>query len=440
LFVTLTNYTNISKIALIEKYSEVGKVNSNSKNNSQTLHTGDIETNYTYEKAKVVKPAAMMVPSYVKKLPKKEQDEILFQVPKIILAVGEEEVNELRKRYEEFKNLYPDLKPLEAKEIAKVEPNIMKARKKNEKVFALYTTKGYAVNYKKLSESFVKQAMLSKTKTKDLLLEHKVSKIEKSNYGYKISTNKGKIEAKAVVVDADSYSLLFAKSLGYGEEYSLIPIAGSFYFSPEVLKGKVYTMQDKKLPFAAVHADPDVKVPNKTRWGPTAKFFPVLESGKLKTSLDYFKSSGLLRFKTIKSFAKILGDWARLKYLLKNMSYDIPIIGKRLFMPNIQKIVPSMKASDIKIAKGFGGMRLQRVDTNTHELQLGEGKILGDNILFNMTPSPGATVCLYNATRDAKTVIKFLGKKYKFNNKKMEKDFSEDTTKKNGVSANFYSS
>jgi malate dehydrogenase (quinone) len=59
-------------------------------------------------------------------------------------------------------------------------------------------------------------------------------------------------------------------------------------------------------------------------------------------------------------------------------------------------------------ARGYGGMRLQRVDTRTRELLLGEGKIVGDDIIFNMTPSPGASVCLYNAMRDAEQIAKFV--------------------------------
>ena len=45
---------------------------------------------------------------------------------------------------------------------------------------------------------------------------------------------------------------------------------------------------------------------------------------------------------------------------------------------------------------------------------MGEVKIKGDNIIFNMTPSPGASVCLKNAQKDARTVINFFGDKYKF--------------------------
>ena len=53
-FFTAGKYTNIGKVALIEKESSAGMVNSSSENNSQTLHEGDIETNYSLEKAKIV--------------------------------------------------------------------------------------------------------------------------------------------------------------------------------------------------------------------------------------------------------------------------------------------------------------------------------------------------------------------------------------------------
>lgn len=45
LFHLLAEYTDISDVVLVEKYDALAKVNSNGRNNSQTLHCGDIETN-----------------------------------------------------------------------------------------------------------------------------------------------------------------------------------------------------------------------------------------------------------------------------------------------------------------------------------------------------------------------------------------------------------
>jgi malate dehydrogenase (quinone) len=63
------------------------------------------------------------------------------------------------------------------------------------------------------------------------------------------------VVAKVVIITAAAYSLLFAKSLGYGKDYALLNIAGNFYLAPGVLNGKVYTVQLKKIPFAAIHGD-----------------------------------------------------------------------------------------------------------------------------------------------------------------------------------------
>src|SRR5512137_376497 len=72
LLYTLSNYTDIKNIGLIEKYSDFGLVNSASYNNSQTLHFGDIETNYSLEKARSVKRMADMVMKYVENEKKSE--------------------------------------------------------------------------------------------------------------------------------------------------------------------------------------------------------------------------------------------------------------------------------------------------------------------------------------------------------------------------------
>ena len=43
LLYVLSNYTNIKKIALVEKESTIAKMNSNSLSNSQTLHFGEVK-------------------------------------------------------------------------------------------------------------------------------------------------------------------------------------------------------------------------------------------------------------------------------------------------------------------------------------------------------------------------------------------------------------
>ncbi len=65
LLYTVAKFTDVERVALLEKEEEIAAINSHHTNNSQTLHFGDIETNYTLEKAEEVKEGAEMVAGYL---------------------------------------------------------------------------------------------------------------------------------------------------------------------------------------------------------------------------------------------------------------------------------------------------------------------------------------------------------------------------------------
>ena len=132
-----------------------------------------------------------------------------------------------------------------------------------------------------------------------------------------------------------------------------------------------------------------------------------------------------MSLKAIFSFIKILADFTILKYILLNLIYDLPWIGKRLFIKKVKKIVPSITLKDLKFAHGYGGVRPQIVNLNTRSLELGEAKILGEKILFNVTPSPGASTCLQNSQDDANHIINFLGDDYAFEQERFIQDLAK---------------
>ena len=65
LFYELSKYTSVDSLCLLEKYEALSTLNSKASSNSQTIHIGDIETNYTLEKAKITKRTAKMVENFV---------------------------------------------------------------------------------------------------------------------------------------------------------------------------------------------------------------------------------------------------------------------------------------------------------------------------------------------------------------------------------------
>jgi malate dehydrogenase (quinone) len=88
----------------------------------------------------------------------------------------------------------------------------------------------------------------------------------------------------------------------------------------------------------------------------------------------------------------------------------------------VRKIVPTLKLSELQYAKGIGGTRPQIVNNTSRKLEMGEAKLCGDKIIFNITPSPGASTCLGNAYSDAFRIIEFLDNKFKFNDLAFKKD------------------
>jgi malate dehydrogenase (quinone) len=409
-----TRYSSIKHIGVIEKYAAPSRVNSLSSNNSQTLHCGDIETNYTLDKALKVQRAASMLRNYA--VSQADAHHIIYKFPKMVLGVGAEECELLRKRFEIFSPHYPKLQLLDKKAIARIEPNVSMNGEtfRKDEIIALGSTGEYtAVNFEALSRSFVRQSQIEaeerSDKTVDMHYNEYVEHIREEDGGFTIVTQGVCYRAKSLVVCAGGHSLKLAHDLGYGHHYSVLPIAGSYYFTPHVLNGKVYTVQNDALPFAAIHGDPDVLVPGVTRFGPTALVLPILERYNLKTLPDFLQV-----FNFDRKVAKVLWGLLRVKdirnYMFKNFLYEIPVLRKLLFLKEVRKIVPSLKLGDLKFATKVGGIRPQLIDKDHGELLMGEAKInVGNGSIFNMTPSPGGTSCIETAELDMRTIVEFLG-------------------------------
>jgi len=403
IFYVLSRYTDVKSAILLEKNVNFGQVNSSEKNNSQTLHFGDIETNYSFEKAVATKEASELVLSYL--LAGKERTANIYSCShKMALAVGEVEVLELKKRYEKFKTLFSELKWMDEDEIVKIEPLVVLGRKKSEKIAAVYSEKGIVVDFGRLAQDFARMGQENRADF-DTSLGTKILSIVENENGFLINTSKGNVRAKKVVVAMCSHSLMFAKKMGYGEKFSILPVGGNYYTSErKVLNGKVYTMQSGKLPFAAIHGDPNIHNINETRFGPTANIMPFLERNKPATFIDFLKSS-VNNSSSMFALIKVISDRLLLNFLFKSLVYAVPVVGTWAFVRLSRKIIPTLKYSDFRNGQTKAGIRPQLIDNVTGKLVMGEAEIIGKNIIFHVSPSPGATVCLSTAK---KTVIKLM--------------------------------
>jgi len=447
----LARYTDLERIVLVERYPQLAQVNSRASSNSQTIHCGDIETNYTLEKALGVKRTAEMIVHYARLLEPHVRERCVFRTPKMVLAVGEAECEALRERFARFSPHFPAMELLEKEQIAAWEPNValFNGQLRPEPLLAIGIRSTYtAVDYEQLAASFVDQARAAVAGSTaadggprhlDLLLGTTVRRITPDGDLFRVElvptptcgttqSAPREILARHVVVNAGAHSLLMAQQMGYGLNYSCLPVAGSFYFTPDLLRGKVYTLQNDKLPFAAIHGDPDVRAPGQTRFGPTALLLPLLERYRPASFWEFLR---VLRL----DWAVLTVLWQLLRvadirnYILRNLLFEVPWLGRRLFLADARKIVPGMRLEDLRFAKGFGGVRPQLIDKRERLLMLGEASIPArPGLVFNVTPSPGGTCCLGNAARDLEAIAERLG--CGFDRERLARELYGETTLK----------
>lgn len=424
LFYELAKYTDVKRIALVEKYGSLSTLNSKGTSNSQTIHCGDIETNYTVEKAKKVKETANMVVKYC--LQHGYENKFMFAHQKMAIGVGDTEVAYMKKRYEDFKELYPYMEVFDKEKLAQIEPKLIydaNGKERPEEIVGVGVEGGEysTIDFGVMSESLVENAQKVEDKVTDIFLNSQVLSIKKFGDVHVVMTKERTFTADFVVVNAGAHSLFLAHQMGYGLDFSCLPMAGSFYISKKkILHGKVYMVQNPKLPFAALHGDPDILAEGCTRFGPTALMLPKLERYVNGTYLDFLHTLRL-DHNVIKVFYDLLKDSEIRNYVFRNFLFEVPKYGKELFIKDARKIVPSLQLEDIEYAKNFGGVRPQVIDKKTQKLMLGEASVNpGTGVVFNMTPSPGATSCLGNARRDVRIVCEYLGRT--FNEEHFNKD------------------
>jgi len=430
LFYELARYSDAQSICMLEKYEDLATLNSKGTSNSQTIHVGDIETNYTLEKAKITKRTANMIVKF--NLMRGLQDKIMFKHQKMALGVGDKEVEFIKSRYEEFKDLFPYLELWDKEKLRELEPKLVYANKNQtidrpEPIVAMGTQSEYTtVDFGAMTKELAK-ASQDEDKTTDIYYNAEVDEIEKVDDKFKLTATNGAVfTADFVVVNAGAHSLYLAHKMGYGKHMGSLSMAGSFYITnDEYLNGKVYMVQNPKLPFAALHGDPDILCDGKTRFGPTALALLVLE--RYKSGRSFFQCLKTLNFdgNILKIFWDLLKDSDIRNYIFKNFLFEIPVINKKLFVKDARKIVPSLSTDDIEYAKEFGGVRPQVLNKEEQKLMLGEASIdTNEGIIFNMTPSPGATSCLGNANRDIKVVCEYLN--LTFNEQKFKEELTDD--------------
>lgn len=417
----LTRYGGVKRIVMCERRGDFALVNSHPRSNSHTPHTGEIESFYTKERALFVKERTELLLGYVQRF----APAAFVPMHKQLLGVGEEESEIVVKRFFDLGKYYPDILLLDRHAIEQVEPRLVEGRARNERIVSLYTSRGGAVDFRRVTKSFLEEASAEQTHI-DVRFDTDVNAIERTSDGFLVRTNGSNIRARTVVVCAGSASLLFAHRMGLGKNLVLFPVLGNFYRVRGKLNGKVYTVQgNPKIPFVSLNANPAVYDRSETRIGPTTSLTCFLENGSWKSALEFLKS-GTLTPRGMYGLLQMISDPDLFGFGVKNALYEVPLIGKGRLANDVRKIFPSVRADDLTFDRGAGGVRGQPIDLLTGRMAIGSEKIIAphDPIIFTMSPSPGGSCCIGSAIEDARHVISWLGEPYRFEEDRLRQELA----------------
>ncbi len=383
----VSRFTDINRIVLIEKNDRPGLANSNPLSNSQTLHQGDIESNYELDKALVLKYNATLI----KQFARFQSRPILGHCHRLLLAVGEDEVDKLERRYHDFLSHYPNMLLWNKSDLLRQEPMVVNGRKglRPDALKAIAVTNDASmVNYQHLASALIEDALAAK-KEIDLYYKHQVRQIKKKLEHYVIDIGNKQIEADTVVVCGSGLSFSLAQEMGLTSGRWLLSVAGKFFTLPKKTNSKIYTMQDNALPFSAVHCDPCILSHDINRIGPTVA---VSQNAKVMRLLwPYFKNKSTRAF------------------MVKNALYQMPGMSKYFYLKQARKIIPSLTIQDLKEVQK-GGLRPILLNDEDVSLSRPTQKLNSDHgLIFNIALSPGGVSCLANAVDDAESLCQYLG-------------------------------
>jgi len=297
---------------------------------------------------------------------------------KIIVATKKEELPILEGIYKRGQeNKTPDISYLNADEIKEKEPFI-------EGIKAINVPSAGIIDYVAVSYKFIE--LISKINPNSgIITSCKALHVTSNTEIKEINTTQGIIKAKKIIFCTGLQSDRNALKDQLKIELQIVGFRGDYYEliqqSQHKIKNLVYPVPDIKFPFLGVHFTRMIK--GGVECGPNA-VFTFKREGYKRTSFNLRDSWEALTYKgTWKLFAK---HWR------KGLEEYRRAFSKRLFVKELQKMMPSLTVDDVQPCRA--GVRAQAIDKDGNLID--DFKILKHkgNIHVLNAPSPAATSCL----------------------------------------------
>lgn len=368
-------------IALLEKEPKIGMHQTG--RNSGVIHSGIYYTPGSY-KAENCRIGREQLLVFAKK----------YNIPydicgKIIVATKMEEKDALENIYKRgIENNTPGIKYLNADDIQEKEGFI-------EGIKAIFVPSAGIIDYVAVNEKLA--LLITEINPKSQLItsceyQHSVLQ-DGTKYVY---TSKENYTTEKLILCTGLQSDRNATKDNANMNLQIVGFRGDYYeFYPKTkykINNLVYPVPDPKFPFLGVHftkmIDGDVEC------GPNA-VFSFAREGYSKTSFNFKDTWEALRYK---------GTWKLFfRFWRKGIDEYKRAFSKRLFVKELQKMMPKLEMDDITPCKS--GIRAQAIDENGEMVD--DFKIVSKegNIHVLNAPSPAATACLAIADEIIKVVI-----------------------------------
>jgi len=293
---------------------------------------------------------------------------------KIVLATNKREAKKLLQlKINGEKNGLKDLKILDSNELKEIEPNAVGKS-------ALYVPDSGIIDYKQTTKKFAEKITSINNKSK-IILSCEVFNF-KNDY---LFTSKGKIYTKNNIFCAGLFSDRLAGKDNLKINMKIVSFRGDYYKLKESSKHKInnliYPVPNPEFPFLGVHF---TRMTNGSiECGPNA-VYSFKREGYSKFSFNLMDTIESLFFiGTLKLF---INHW---KFGLNEYKRSF---SKRLFLRDLQKLVPSLMLNDLE--KGKSGVRAMALGEDGDVID--DFKIIKNNKNIHVlnAPSPAATACL----------------------------------------------
>ena len=360
-----SKYPNL-KIAVIEKenslaYHQTGR-------NSGVIHSGLYYKPGSFRAKNCVDGRKQLVKFAI-------ENNIKHEVcGKIVLAKNSEEAKRLDQlKSNGIKNGLVGLKILNKDELNQIEPYAGG-------VAALHVPESGIIDYKQTTEKFAEK-ILSINKKSKIIFSCEVYNFNDTS----LFTSKGKIFSKSNIFCSGLFSDRLAKKDNIKADMKIVGFRGDYFkLKPEAknkVKHLIYPVPNPEFPFLGVHL---TRMTNgEIECGPNA-VYTFKREGYNKFSFSIRDTIESLFFiGTIKLF---INHW---KFGLNEYKRSF---SKRLFLRDLQKLVPSLELDDLEEAKsGVRAMALGKDGEVIDDFKIVKSK---RNIHVLNAPSPAATACL----------------------------------------------